>query len=114
MSRYLVLYLTTLVVLMVLDYLFLGVLAKGFMVSEVGDMLAEVKPVPAVLFYLIYVVGVLIFVSGGAGGQRGRPRCSTARCSGCSVTRPSISPASRCSSTGAGRSRPSTCPGARW
>jgi len=66
MSRYLALYLTTLVVLMVLDYLFLGVLAKGFLVSEVGDMLAEVKPVPAMLFYLIYVVGVLIFVSAGA------------------------------------------------
>jgi len=27
-------------------------------------MLAEVKPVPAVLFYLTYAVGVLIFVSG--------------------------------------------------
>jgi len=66
MSRYLALYLTTLVVLMVLDYLFLGVLAKGFLVSEVGDMLAEVRPVPALLFYLIYVVGVLIFVSAGA------------------------------------------------
>jgi len=66
MSRYLALYLTTLFVLMVLDYLFLGVLAKGFFVAEVGDMLAEVKPVPAVLFYLIYVVGVLIFVSAGA------------------------------------------------
>ena len=67
MGRYLALYLTTLVVLMVLDYLFLGVIAKGFFVSEVGDMLGEVKPVPAVLFYLLYVVGVLIFVSGGAG-----------------------------------------------
>ena len=66
MSRYLALYLTTLVVLVVLDYLFLGVVAKGFMVSEVGDMLGEVKPVPAVLFYLIYVVGVLVFVNGGA------------------------------------------------
>ena len=65
MSRYLALYLTTLVVLMALDYLFLGVLAKGFFVAEVGDMLAEVKPVPALLFYLVYVVGVLIFVSGG-------------------------------------------------
>jgi uncharacterized membrane protein len=66
MGRYLALYLTTLVLLIALDYLFLGVLAKGFFVSEVGDMLAEVKPVPAVLFYLVYVVGVLIFVSGGA------------------------------------------------
>ena len=66
MGRYLALYLTTLIVLVVLDYLFLGVFAKGFMVSEVGDMLADVKPVPAVLFYLLYVVGVLIFVSSPA------------------------------------------------
>ena len=49
MSRYLVLYSATLIVLMVLDYLFLGVLAKGFFVSEVGDMLGEVKPVPATI-----------------------------------------------------------------
>ena len=66
MNRYIVLYLTTLVVLMVLDFLFLGVLAKGFFVSEVGDMLSEVRAVPAVMFYLLYVVGVLIFVSGSA------------------------------------------------
>ena len=66
MSRYLALYLTTLVVLMVLDYLFLGVIAKGFMVSEVGDMLGEIKLAPALLFYLLYIVGVLIFVSGSA------------------------------------------------
>jgi uncharacterized membrane protein len=66
MGRYVVLYLTTLVVLMTLDFLFLGVVAKGFFVSEVGDMLGEVKLGPAVLFYLIYVVGVLIFVSGSA------------------------------------------------
>src|ERR1700753_3435879 len=66
MSRYLALYLTTLVVLMVLAYLFLGVVAKAFMFSEVGDMLGEIKPVPAVLFYLLYVVGVLVFVSGNA------------------------------------------------
>ena len=66
MNRYIVLYLATLVVLMVLDFLFLGILAKGFFVSAVGDMLGEVRALPAVLFYLIYVVGVLIFVSGAA------------------------------------------------
>jgi len=66
MSRYLVLYLTTLVVLMVLDFLFLGVIAKSFFVSEVGDMLGEIKLAPALLFYLLYVVGVVIFVSGSA------------------------------------------------
>ena len=66
MGRYLVLYLTTLVVLMVLDFLFLGVIAKSFFVSEVADMLGEIKLAPALLFYLFYVVGVVIFVSGSA------------------------------------------------
>jgi uncharacterized membrane protein len=65
-NRSIVLYLVTLVVLTALDFVFLGVLAKGFFTAEVGDMLGELKPVPAVLFYLLYVVGVLIFVSGSA------------------------------------------------
>jgi uncharacterized membrane protein len=65
-NRYIVLYFVTLVVLTALDFLFLGVLAKGFFTSQVGDMLGEIKPVPAVLFYLLYVVGVLIFVSSSA------------------------------------------------
>jgi uncharacterized membrane protein len=65
-NRSIVLYLVTLVVLTALDFVFLGVLAKGFFTSQVGDMLGEIKPLPAVLFYLLYVVGVLIFVSGSA------------------------------------------------
>jgi len=67
-NRYMVLYLATLVVLMALDFLFLGILAKGFFVAQVGDMLGEVRAAPAVLFYLLYVVGVLIFVSADARG----------------------------------------------
>jgi uncharacterized membrane protein len=66
MNRYVVLYLATLVVLMALDFVFLGILAKGFFVSEVGDMLGEVRALPAILFYSLYVAGVMIFVSGGA------------------------------------------------
>jgi uncharacterized membrane protein len=54
-------------VLTALDSLFLGILAKGFFVSEVGDMLSEVRALPAILFYLLYVFGVLIFVSGAPG-----------------------------------------------
>ena len=49
-----------------LDFLFLGIVAKGFFAAQVGDMLGEIKPVAAVLFYLLYVAGVLIFVSGPA------------------------------------------------
>jgi uncharacterized membrane protein len=65
-NRYVVLYLATLVVLTALDFLFLGILAKRFFVAQVGDMLGEVRPLAAVLFYLVYVVGILTFVSGGA------------------------------------------------
>jgi uncharacterized membrane protein len=65
-TRYVILYLVTLAVLTALDFLFLGIVAKGFFLSQVGDMLGEIRPGPAVLFYLLYVVGVLIFVSGSA------------------------------------------------
>jgi uncharacterized membrane protein len=61
-----VLYLTTLFVIVPLDFLFLGLVAKGFFTAEVGDMLGEIRLAPAVLFYLLYVAGVLIFVSAPA------------------------------------------------
>jgi uncharacterized membrane protein len=67
MKRYVILYLATLIVLIPVDFLFLGFVAKGFFTSEVGDMLGEIRPAPAVLFYLLYVAGILIFVSGQAG-----------------------------------------------
>ena len=63
-NRYVVLYLATLIVLIPIDFLFLGVVAKGFFTAEVGDMLGEIRPLPAILFYLLYVGGILIFVSG--------------------------------------------------
>jgi uncharacterized membrane protein len=64
-NRYIVLYLATLIVMVPVDLVFLGLVAKGFFTSEVGDMLGEIRPLPAVLFYLLYVVGILVFVSGG-------------------------------------------------
>ena len=66
MNRYAVLYLATLFVLIPLDFLFLGLVAKSFFTSQVGNMLGEIKLVPAILFYLLYVVGIIVFVSGGA------------------------------------------------
>ena len=67
MKRWVVLYLATLIVLVPVDFLFLGMVAKGFFTSEVGDMLGEIKLTPAVLFYLLYVAGVLVFVSAPTG-----------------------------------------------
>ncbi len=66
MNRYVALYLATLIVLIPIDFLFLGFVAKGFFAAQVGDMLGEIRPAPAILFYLLYVAGILIFVSGPA------------------------------------------------
>ncbi len=52
MNRSVVLYLATLIVIVPIDFLFLGVVAKGFFASQVGDMLGEIRPAPAILFYL--------------------------------------------------------------
>jgi uncharacterized membrane protein len=66
-NRYVILYLATLFVIVPIDFLFLGVVAKSFFTSQVGDMLGEIKLAPAILFYLLYVVGILIFVNGPSG-----------------------------------------------
>src|ERR1700689_4519655 len=66
LKRCVVLYLTTLIVLVPVDFMFLGLVAKGFFTSQVGDMLGEIRLAPAILFYLLYVAGILIFVSGRA------------------------------------------------
>ena len=69
LKRYAVLYLATLAVLIPLDFLFLGLVAKDFFTSQVGNMLGEIKLVPAILFYLLYIVGIVIFVNGAAGAS---------------------------------------------
>jgi uncharacterized membrane protein len=64
LKRYAILYVTTFIVMLPLDLLFLGFVAKGFFTSQVGDMLGEVRVAPAILFYCLYIAGMLIFVSG--------------------------------------------------
>lgn len=64
LKRYAILYLATFIVMLPIDLLFLGTIAKGFFTSQVGDMLGEVRTAPAILFYCLYIVGILIFVSG--------------------------------------------------
>ena len=68
MKRYALIYVATVIIMAPLDFLFLGVIAKGFFKSQVGDMLTQ-NPnlVAAVLFYLTYALGVLVFVNGGDG-----------------------------------------------
>jgi uncharacterized membrane protein len=64
LKRYAFLYLATFIVLIPIDFLFLGTVAKSFFTAQVGDMLGEIRLAPAILFYCLYVAGILIFVSG--------------------------------------------------
>ena len=66
MQRYAVLYLATFLVLIPIDFLFLGTIAKAFFTAQVGDMLGDVRLAPAILFYLLYVAGILVFVNASA------------------------------------------------
>ncbi len=69
MKRHVILYLATLAVLLPLDLLFLGVLAKDFFKGQVGGALGDLNLLPAVLFYLLYAAGIVIFVSASAGSS---------------------------------------------
>ena len=56
------LYFATLVVFLAIDMVWLGVLAKGFYQRHIGDLLRpDVRWGAALLFYLIFVGGVLLF-----------------------------------------------------
>jgi uncharacterized membrane protein len=57
------LYLITLAVFFVIDMIWLGVIAKGFYRKHLGTMLSpKVNWAAALLFYLVFIVGLLIFV----------------------------------------------------
>ncbi len=53
----------TAVVMLALDFLWLGVLAKGFYARHMPSLLRpDVKWAPALLFYFLYVLAVVVFV----------------------------------------------------
>lgn len=46
-----------------LDWLWLGFVAKGLYYGEMGKLLLEKpKMIPALIFYAVYVIGVVVFV----------------------------------------------------
>ena len=58
-----VLYLITLAVFFLIDMIWLGVVAKGFYRRHLGSMLSpKVNWAAAILFYLLFIVGLLVFV----------------------------------------------------
>ena len=65
--RFVIVYLSTLVVMLPLDFAFLGTIGKKLFAANVGDMVLDTPRLPpAVLFYALYLAGVVIFVNGSA------------------------------------------------
>ena len=51
------------VTLLVLDFIWLGVMSRGFFRNEIGDLLRDkVSWVPGVLVYVLLTVGIFVFV----------------------------------------------------
>lgn len=70
MTRYIAAYAATAIVMVALDLLWLGLIAKPLYQQAIGHLMAAQARVPvAVLFYLIYAGGLLVFaVLPGDGG----------------------------------------------
>ncbi len=63
MFNYFKLYLATLVVFLVIDLFWLGLIARGFYQKHLGYILApSTNWVAAGIFYLLFILGILIFV----------------------------------------------------
>jgi uncharacterized membrane protein len=72
MSSYLAAYLGTAVVMVALDMLWLGVIAKPLYQQGIGHLMADrPKLAVAIVFYLVYAVGVVIFAVGPQYGGSG-------------------------------------------
>ena len=60
--KYIYLYILTFLVFLAIDAVWLTLIAKNFYAKEIGHLMAEkALLLPALIFYLLFVVGVLIF-----------------------------------------------------
>ena len=67
MMRYAVAYTTTLIAFLAIDAVWLTTMSQRLYRRYVGDILVDIfNPVPAAAFYLIYVVGLVIFATSPA------------------------------------------------
>ena len=62
MSKYVATYAATFVVMVALDMIWLGVVAKSFYQDDIGHLMAE-RPIVsvAVVFYVMYAIGLAFF-----------------------------------------------------
>lgn len=75
LSTWLICYVATLFVFLVIDLLWLGLFAKDFYAGQLGSLMAEnVRWGVAIVFYALYIIGILFFASthGLSGGSIGK------------------------------------------
>lgn len=61
MTNYIFLYLLTVPVFFIIDLLWLGVIANNFYQTKLGHLTGDVNWAAAIGFYLVYIVGILLF-----------------------------------------------------
>ena len=67
--QFLVLYLVSVPVFMLIDLLWLGVIAKSFYRDRLGHLMGDINWLAAVLFYLIFLVGLTYFATAPAAAK---------------------------------------------
>lgn len=55
------LYALTIPVFFAIDMLWLGIVAKDFYRNQIGFLMGDVNWIAAIMFYLLYIVGILVF-----------------------------------------------------
>jgi uncharacterized membrane protein len=72
MNKYLAAYLAAALVMVVLDMLWLGVVARQTYQQAIGHLMAESPRIPAaIVFYVVYSVGLLVFAVAPHAGDPG-------------------------------------------
>lgn len=72
MPQYVLLYLASVVVFFLIDLVWLGVVARGFYREQIGPLMADPINWPAgILFYLLWVGGLVFFAVGPSIGDGG-------------------------------------------
>jgi len=59
--QYTLTYLATVPIFLAIDAVWLGTMAPKFYQTHIGHLLGDVQWVPAAVFYLIYIVGIVLF-----------------------------------------------------
>ncbi len=61
MIQYIYLYLLTVPAFFIIDMVWLGLVAVKFYQTQIGHLLGPINWSAAIIFYLVYIVGILIF-----------------------------------------------------